>query len=188
MEKDKKIRLVYFSVERFKDSSGDMRIGQSFVLSNPYIIPQGMTLEQACKVISYLSEKIEGEKQLEPACPKSLRLTSEELSKYGFSKVDGYWSGYNSSTSYDYSRAIDLPTPMQFAFNKGSLSIDLFSVGGDFELFKQTKLYNRYFEWFTSGITEEEVKNIYNKIGINLDTMLKQGQNNSLPEEDTLVK
>ena len=79
MENDKRIRLVYFSVERFKDHSGDARIGQSFGLSNPYTIPEGMSLEQACKVISYLSEKIEGEKHLKPACPKSVSLTSEEL-------------------------------------------------------------------------------------------------------------
>lgn len=188
MEKDKKIRLVYFSVERFKDDRGDMRIGQSFGLSNPYIIPKGMSLEQVFKVISYLSEKIEREKQLESACPKSVRLTSEELSKYGFIKVDGYRSGYYNSTTYDYSRAIDLPTPMQFEFNKGISSIDLFSVGGDFELFKQTKLYSKYFEWFTSGITEEVVKDIYNQIGMNLDEILKHSQYNSLPEENTLSR
>ena len=55
---------------------------------------------------------------------------------------------------------------------------------GDLKLFKRTNLYNRYFEWFTSGITRDEVKDIYSQIGMDLDEMLKPVKYNFIKKEE----
>ncbi len=184
MNNNKKIRLVYFSNEKWKDHDKALRLTQSFGLSNVYTLPKNMPIEDACKVISYLSEKVEQENNLEPACPKSLKLVSEELHYYGFTKNYDCWSGFISGTCYYLPRMIQLAKPLQRAYNHRNNAIDLFTVSGDFELFKQTMLYDRYFEWFTPGITEDEVKDIYNQIGINLDEMLTPRQYNYIPKEE----
>ncbi|MBO5884183.1 MAG: hypothetical protein J6Q51_00125, partial [Clostridia bacterium] len=41
---------------------------------------------------------------------------------------------------------------------------DLFTVGGDFKVFKRTELHDRYFDWFTENVTEQEIIDIYKKI------------------------
>ena len=76
-----KIRLYYISLEEFK-RTGDIlttRIGQTFGISSPFKIPEGMTLEDACKVISYLSLLIEKKHNLEPASQKSVAMVSNIL-------------------------------------------------------------------------------------------------------------
>ena len=42
---------------------------------------------------------------------------------------------------------------------------DLYTVGGDFNIFKKSDLHDEYFDWFTEGVTEEELTEIYKKIG-----------------------
>ena len=184
MNNDRKIRLVYFSEEKYTDYAGDSRLSQAFGMSNAYILPENMSIKDACKVISYLSELIEQKHNLEPACPKSVSLVSKELQHYGFKKMEDSWSGYIHGTCFYTSRAIELLPTLQRVYNQGNGAVDLFTVGGDFKLFKRTNLYNRYFEWFTSGITKEEVKDIYNQTGMDLDEMLKPVQYNFIKKEE----
>lgn len=181
---DRKIRLVYFSLEKYKDHDDYSRLSQGFGMSNTYILPENMSIENACKVISYLSELVEQKHNLEPACPRSISLVDNELENYRFKRVGDGWSGYIHGTCYYTSRAIELSPTLQRAYNQGNRAIDLFTIGGDLKLFKRTNLYNRYFEWFTSGITKDEVRDIYNQIGMNLDAMLKPRQYNWLPKEE----
>ena len=47
--------------------------------------------------------------------------------------------------------------------------LDLFTIDGRILLFKQSKLYQKYFEWYTEGITFEEIKEIYNKHNIDFN-------------------
>ena len=206
MNSDKKIRLVYFSVEKYKDIDDYPKLSQGFGMSGAYILPENMSIENACKVVSYLSELVEQKNKLEPACPRSVSLVDNELERYGFIRIKDSWSGYIHSTCYYTSRAIELLPTLQRVYNQGNGVVDLFSIGGDFKLFKRTNLYNRYFEWFTSGITKDEIKDIYSQIGMDLDKMLKPVQYNFTkkeeyddcyridvnnqypPEEDTLIK
>ena len=123
-------------------------------------------------MVSYLSELIEQKHNLEPACPKSISIVSKELQHYGFKKVKDSSSGYIHGISYYTSRAIELSPTLQRVYNQGNGAVDLFSVGGDFKLFKRTDLYNKYFEWFTAGVTKDEIKDIYDNIGMSLDEML----------------
>lgn len=184
MEENTKIRLVYFSIVKYKDYVNNSKLSQRFGMSSAYILPENMSIENACKVVSYLSELVEQKHNLEPACPRSVSLVDNKLERYGFVRVTDGWSGYIHSTSEYTSRAIELSPTLQRVYNQGNDAVDLFTVGGDFKLFKRTNLYNRYFEWFTSGITKEEVKNIYNQIGIDLDKMLKPREYSCIPKEE----
>ena len=184
MNNDKKIRLVYFSLEKYKDHDDYPRLSQGFGMSNAYVLPENMSIENACKVVSYLSELVEQKHNLEPACPRSVVLVDNELEKYGFKRVRDGWSGYIHGTCYYTSRAIELSPTLQRVYNQGNGAVDLFTVGGEFKLFKRTSLYDRYFEWFTSGITKDEVKDIYNQIGMDLDEMLKPVKYNFIKKEE----
>ena len=56
---------------------------------------------------------------------------------------------------------------------------DLFTVGADFDTFKRSSLYDRYFEWFTEGVATEEIEEIYKRI--NQEEIFKQAS--SMDEE-----
>lgn len=43
---------------------------------------------------------------------------------------------------------------------------DLFTITGRILLFKKSKYYSRYFEWYTENVSFQEVQNIYHKCGI----------------------
>ena len=51
------IRLFYVAMEKFRRySTNEMCVGHTYGISSPFILPEGMTIEDANKVISYLSE------------------------------------------------------------------------------------------------------------------------------------
>ena len=57
-----RIRLVYVYLEKFI-SRMDYRLGETYGITSPFTLPDGMTMEDVCKVISYLSEKSRKRKQ-----------------------------------------------------------------------------------------------------------------------------
>jgi len=38
-------------------------------------------------------------------------------------------------------------------------------VGGDFKLFKKSDLYKRDLNWYSKGVTKQEIEDIYKNIG-----------------------
>ena len=46
--------------------------------------------------------------------------------------------------------------------------IDLFTITGRQLLFKNSKYYSKYFEWYTPNVTFEEIYSIYKKCDIDL--------------------
>lgn len=168
------IRLYYVAMEKFFSYGTDEeKIGKTFGISSPFILPDGMTLEESCKVISYLSEKIESENDLPPACEKSVAKVSNILSDYGFNKVEGYSHGHFHSTGLfnPTSRIITAYTNINAGHIEGVT--DLFTIGGDLSLFEKSDLNKRYFDWFSEGVSEQEVQQIYDRLG------LKINENNS---------
>ena len=85
------LRLYYVALEKFTRYGTDeeIKIGQTYGVSSPFRLPHNMSMEDACKVVSYLSDKIEKENDLKPACEKSVIMVSNILGNYGFSKVEG---------------------------------------------------------------------------------------------------
>ncbi len=161
------IRLYYISLEKFQ-RSGDIlttRIGQTFGISSPFKIPEGMSMEDACKVVSYLSLMVEKKYNIEPATEKSVAMVSKILTNYGFERIDGYNHGHIHAVL-----ALDNPfkritTKVEQCCGEIDGVADLFTIDANFKLFQKTDLYDRYFEWFTEGVTMQDVENIYKNIG-----------------------
>ena len=170
-EKSPQIRLIYFAINQCNDCAGNVKINQSFGMSSPFASPKGMNIEDTCKIVSYLSEKVEKTYNLEPASLKSVQMVSGLLEKYGFVKIGGYWHGVLHGTVFNYNEAVKLSAPIKRVYNytKDDNYVDLFSVGGDFDLFKNTPLYHRYFNWFVKNVSEEDIKNIYNNLNISFN-------------------
>ena len=158
-----KIRLIYVAIEKY-NSRFDLKdkLGTIYNSSSPFKIPEGMTMQEAYKVISYISELVERTYNKEPASSDSVALTSYTLGNYGFEKIDGYQKGYSHSTE-EYTgrgkviRETTIPATM-----------DLYTVGGDFSQFKKSNLYSKYFNWFTENVSIEEVQAIYDRLGLQL--------------------
>lgn len=165
-----KIRLFYVSLSRFTRYGGGKRIGQTFGISCTLKAPKGMDTKQACKVVSFLSELVEKDGSIAEASETSVQIVGAYLRHLGFDKVekDAVDYSHRHAVSYDTKRAIDfeeskvLPYPVLG-------TTDLFTVNGDIKLFEQSSLMDRYFDWFTPGVTEKEVREIYDSIGFELD-------------------
>ena len=157
------IRLYYTALEKFrKYGSGDMMVGQTHGVSSPFRLPDEMSIEDACKVVSYLSNMVETDNEIEPASEKSVIAVSNILENYGFRKVEGKEKGhYHSISAYEPFRKI------KSTFAAGAEIegvVDLFTVGGDFRVFNRSDMHDRYFDWYTSSVTKQDVENIYKNI------------------------
>ena len=104
---------------------------------DPFEMPNGMTREDGFKVLSYLVDFIEERLHLNPCSYQSVAMLNQvlNLNRLGFKKING---------------------PI-----KEEEILDLFTIDGRTLLFKKSKDYEKYFEWYTEGVTFEEVKAIY---------------------------
>lgn len=107
-----------------------------------FSIPKGMRPEDAFKVISYLTDRVEELESIEKASLRSVCVTNEllDVEGLGFERVE---------------------RPLE-----DDSVISLFTIDGNFEKFKQSKEYPRYFDWYTPNVSKEEVENIYFNCGI----------------------
>lgn len=158
------IRLFYVAMEKFRRySTNEMCVGHTYGISSPFILPDGMTIEDASKVVSYLSEKVEKENNIEPCTEKSVAMVGDILEEYGFQKVDNIECGhFHSVDKYNPFRKIGSFLPV---CQKVAGVVDLFTVNGDLKLFHNSYFDSRYFDWFTPGVSKQEVDAIYNNIG-----------------------
>ncbi len=158
-----KIRLIYVAIEKYNSRfDGKAKLGTIYNSSSPFKIPEGMTMQEAYKVISYISEFVENTYNKEPASSDSVALTSYTLGSYGFEKIEGFPKGYTHTTEEYVGKGKIIPETTIPA------TMDLYSVGGDFNQFKKSNLYKKYFEWFTENVSLEEVQAIYNRLGLQL--------------------
>lgn len=157
------IRLFYVAFTPFVSyDDGLLKLGQTYGISSPFKCPKGMSIQDACKVVSYLSDMVENENHLEPACEQSIILVSHILEDYGFKKIETENKGLFHWVSYYNSQKIISADLSSCKKIKGV--VDLFSVDGNFDTFKKSDLFDRYFEWYTEGITNQKVSEIYKNI------------------------
>lgn len=137
-------RLYYIDYHRIGEYQG--RTGNNVGVIDwpfqPFVLPERMSREDGFKVLSYLTDFIEKGMNLEPCSHKSVSTLNSvlDLKRLGFKRING---------------DID-----------DNDIIDLFTVSGRLLLFKKSKHYQKYFEWYTEGITLDEVKAIYNNCGV----------------------
>lgn len=149
-------RLHFVDYYRIGEGYGMRKnnIGMTDWTFDNFMLPDNMNREDAFKILSYLSDYIEADLRLKPCSYASVRMLNEVLNipRLGFKKVA------KSSTEEP---------------------IDLFTIKGRLLLFKQSPYYEKYFEWYTEGITFDEIKSIYQKYGIEFyDLIARQKENN----------
>lgn len=135
-------RLHFLNYHRFGENYG-MGPDNLVLIDYPYkpfMLPKNMSREDAFKVLSYLIDYIERKLNLEECSQKGVEILNNvlDLSELGFTRVDIH-VGDDSDIN------------------------ELFTVKGRILLFKKSKYYSKYFEWYTEGITLEEVMDIYKK-------------------------
>ena len=115
-----------------------------------FMLPNGMSREDAFKVLSYLTDYIENNPNIEPYSYKSVATLNSilDLQQLGFKKLNK-----NISVSEEE-------------------IIDLWTVEGRVALFKKSKYYLSYYEWYFESISLEEVQSIYRKIGKNYNDII----------------
>lgn len=175
-EANNKIRLFYISLERFSRYNGlKLFLGTTVDASTVYKLPEGMTKEDAYKVISYLSETIEKENNIEPASRESMQEVAKILPKFGFKELSG-----SSKTKANHYHSVSSGNPY---YNKiadgieevfGSFATPLYTIGGDVKEFEKSDLYKDYFDWFTPNVSYEEVKQIYNNLKAEKETTFEE--------------
>ncbi len=137
-------RLYYINYHRIGEYYG--RTGNNVGVIDwpfkPFMLPDGMSREDGFKVLSYLTDFIEKQQDLRPCSLKSVSTLNSvlDLERLGFKRIN---------TEINDSEVIDL-----------------FTVSGRLLLFKNSRHYQKYFEWYTEGITLDEIKKIYGKCGI----------------------
>jgi len=139
-------RLRYINYHRIGESYG-IRPDNVGVINwpfKPFLLPKGMSRDDAFKVLSYLTDYIEANLGIEVCSMKSVALLEKtlDLERLDFRRV-------NISTDKIEEDIIDL-----------------FTVTGRLLLFKNSKYYSKYFEWYIEGVTFEEVEAIYKKSNI----------------------
>jgi hypothetical protein len=161
-----KIRLYYIALERFSRYGSGKRIGKTIGYSCPFKAPKGMTLKEACKVVSFLSELVEKDGTVKPASETSVQIVGSYLKTLGFDKID------EKSKDYSHRHAVSLDKKQALYIDDSTIippqfvgTTDLFTVDGDIKLFEQSDLMDRYFDWFTGWVTENQIKDIYSRIG-----------------------
>ena len=75
--KNKAFRLVYVDIDYYTSKQLKMSyLDQNYFISNPYSLPNGMSLEDACKVVSFISETTEREEILPDGMASSARSSA----------------------------------------------------------------------------------------------------------------
>lgn len=133
-------RLHYINYHNInRDSNRRGMIDWSY---KPFELPIGMSREDGFKVLSYLTDFIEQRDDVYEASWKSVETLDGviNLERFGFKRLDF--------------------TPSEEEI------IDLFTIDGRIKRFIDSKYYSKYFNWYTSNITKEEVEVIYQKCGL----------------------
>lgn len=157
----KKIRFVYVKASRHDNVyTGDKKFEVRVDNHESLNIPNGVSLEEACALASYLSLKIERENNLEECDPRGVALVVKKMKNFGFTENKDKNIGYHHST-YEYN-----PFAKYILDNACPIidnCFDLFVVDGDVKCFEKTNLNDRYVEWFTPITDVKKVSKISTK-------------------------
>ena len=150
-------RLYYINYFRAENN----RVGLINYPFEPFVFPEDMSRDDGFKVLSYLTDFIEREANIKPCSLKSVKSLDMvlDIERLGFKKVD--------------------------ELNEDKI-LNLFTIDGRIALFKKCGLYPKYFEWYTEGITFDEIKDIYDKCGMNFYDLIPTSKKRKLIKNDNL--
>lgn len=139
-------RLYYVNYHRINEYEGcdKNNIGMIDYPLRPFKLPEGMSREDGFKVISYLTDNVERKSGATPFTLNSVRIVDKvlDLERFGFRRVE--------------------------EDNEDNI-LNLFTVTGRLLLFQKSKLYPKYFEWYTEGVSKKEVERIYANLGLEFE-------------------
>lgn len=157
------IRLVYNSIEKYVSHQGSLNFGYTIVISSPFLLPEGVSFEDACKIISYLSEKVEREENIEPASKHSVARVSHILENYGFQKLNAKDFGYDVTFTHGHGIYNPISTIKSLSIPKAEGVVDFITVGGNVKMFNKTTTKKRYFDWFIPSVSNSNFNEIIGK-------------------------
>ena len=160
-KKFEKIRLVYFeATDHVNQYTNERKFEVTLYVYPSLIIPNGMSVKDACNVTTYFSMKNELDNDLNECEPKCVKLIHEDLKKIGFVENKEDELGYIHSTK------------RHLVFKKHNLDhilpevegcLDLFVVDCNEKLFNKTSLGKRYCPWYNIDVKESEVRKFIDK-------------------------
>lgn len=159
----KAIRIIDVSMEAYKAYGQDYyNLGKSYGVTSPYALPENMTLDEACYIVSALYNEIKRSYRHGAEIMLTKRETEkveQGLKNLGFEELQGYNKGYLHTVDRDYNDG-DVIRP-SVSIPQDADVADLFRIGGKSEYyFKRSSLYGRYFEWYDSKANTNGVNKI----------------------------
>ena len=168
-----KICLRYVELKPInKHLDKNKQLSKTFFQSETFNLPDNMSFDDACKVISYLSEQVEREQALSPTSLQSIDEVRKLLPKYGFKEI----TKRTLFRSYSVDTYSDCPQIEEFDREDDAGIIPIYTLGGDLRLFYRSKLYNSYFNWYTTNVEKEELRQIYSNINIQLSNIENESE------------
>lgn len=165
-----KIRLCYLSLGVHRENLSSPKVEAVQGASCIYHLPENMSIEDASKVVSYLFEATEKKNGIDMDSEVCLASVLSDLGNYGFMKDNTVEADYSHTHSVldssPYQETIELPSKM---FTKISGVKDLFMPDGDFMLFLKSNMAGEDIDWFKSGVTWKEVKQIFARCGLEVN-------------------
>lgn len=143
--------LHYVYCNKFDNGANTTKEMHDFV-ARKFVLPEGMSVEDAFKVLSYLAEYVEKKYDLEECSATSVQCMDRLLEKFYFTHIEP-----------------EGETPFRFKHTNNTPCTHLFTVNGRFSYFKRSYYAEHYFEWFTEGVTRDEVDEIYAALGLKID-------------------
>lgn len=170
-EVDNKIRLIYINLDKFRKygSKNDL-IREKLYKSDIFQLPDGMNIEEAYKVISYLFDNVENNCSLNMASIQNVVAVSKILENFKFKRLTSDNDFFHKVCEYD---KISEYTVVNCPREDGV--IDLITIGGQKDQFKNTDMSDRYFNWY-SKVSAWEFDYIYKEVGVTkaeLDNIMK---------------
>lgn len=148
------IRLFYAEYDYFEDDEKNKKYDVTLNVSQQYVIPQGLSINDAYKIVSYECMNMAQHQGLAVESELTLTLASEQLPKYGFKPVE------NSQSGYLHYVTDNIQSPFPAAFQSKAGTQDLFLIGGDYGLFKKSSNANRFAKWFKTGVSKKDIDKI----------------------------
>ena len=161
-----KIRLCYIACNKIdQNDTNESHLEIIYYATRHFCLPKHMELNDAYKVISYLTEKIAKNNHIKQPSAKCVEVVGNFLCRYGFEVIDNELHGpVYSVKPYKPFVNIKIASSISPISKKSENSIDLFSIGGDAKIFQRTDMYNKYTPWYIQGVTKQEIEDIYKKI------------------------
>ena len=138
---NKAFRLFHVNYNKIDLAYDDYQTTANYDAMQPYQIPSNMSAQDALLVISYINKKVANEHNVRGNSHQGIRLTSQQLAKYNFKKIEG-----------GSQPVVDLVTASGFA---SELSFD-------------PMCQNKINKWYIPNVTRTQVAEIYKKCGISL--------------------